>query len=153
MSNYVQSSLMPGEKIVYEAKLSPYAMLPLLIMGLLLLVLYGLGLLLWLVAFWRYKNTELAVTNKRVIAKFGTKTIHTIELNLNKIEGIEVTQTTLGRLLNYGSLVIRGTGSMRQPIPGISNPLGFRQAYTGAVDAISSQPPSNYSMQGAPGTA
>lgn len=153
MSSYVQNSLMAGEKVLYEAKPSLWSMLPLFIMVFLFLVLYGLGLIFWLVAYWRYRSTELAITNKRVIANFGVKTVHTIELNLNKIEGIQVSQGYFGRLLNYGSLLISGTGKLQQPIPGISNRLQFRQAFTGAVDAISPHAAPSYSMQGTPGTA
>ncbi len=135
MGSYVQSSLLPGETVIYEGKLSFWSLLPLIIIGFFLLFLWGFGLFFWLLAFIRYQTTELAITNKRVIAKFGFISRYSIELNLNKIEGIQVIQGILGRIFNYGSLAISGTGSLKEPVPGISNPLGFRQAFSGAHDA------------------
>ena len=139
MSSYVQGSLMSGEQVVYEGKLSFWSLLPLIILGFLLLFAWGLGLIFWLLAFIRYQTTELAITNKRVIAKFGFISRRTIELNLNRIEGIQVIQGILGRIFNYGSLVVSGTGSLKEPIPGISNPLAFRQAFSSAHDAATTR--------------
>ncbi len=139
MGSYVRSSIMPGEQIMYEGRLSIWSLLPLIILGFLLLFLWGLGLIFWLTAFIRYRTTELAVTNKRVIAKFGFISRRTIELNLSRIEGIQVIQGILGRIFDYGSLVISGTGSMKEPIPGIANPLGFRQAFSSVHDAATAR--------------
>ena len=59
-------------------------------------------------AFVIYKTTEIAITNKRIIAKFGFISRRTIEINLQKIESIQVDQNVLGRLLDYGTIVIAG---------------------------------------------
>jgi len=74
-------------------------------------------------------TTELAITNRRIIAKFGFLRRDTIEINLSKIESIRVEQSIFGRMLNYGSLVIIGTGGSREPIPEIVDPLEFRRQY------------------------
>ena len=74
-------------------------------------------------------TTELAITNRRIIAKFGFLRRDTIEINLSKIESIRVEQSIFGRMLNYGSLVIIGTGGSREPIPEIVDPLEFRRRY------------------------
>ena len=139
MGSYVQGSLMSGEQVLYEGKLSIWSLLPLIILGLLLLVFWGLGLIFWLAAYIRFRTTELAVTNKRVIAKFGFISRRTIELNLSRIEGVQVIQGILGRIFDYGSLIISGTGGMKEPIPGIANPLGFRQAFASAHDAATAR--------------
>src|SRR5690349_12949486 len=105
-----------------------WSLLPLLLAGLLTLWAMGIGLLFWLVAFIRYKTTELAFTNKRVIAKFGFISRRTVELNLMKVESVQVDQGIFGRIFNFGTLVISGAGNPQAPIPGISDPMSFRRA-------------------------
>ena len=59
----------------------------------------------------------------------------TVEINLNKVESLQVDQGLLGRMLNFGTLVIAGTGTSHEPIVGISEPLEFRKAFISAQDA------------------
>jgi uncharacterized membrane protein YdbT with pleckstrin-like domain len=129
MVSYLKSTLIDDEKLIYEAKISVWSLLPLLVLGFFLLFLWGLGLLCWLAAFIPYKTTELAFTNKRVIAKFGFISRQTVELNLAKVESVQVNQGILGRISNYGTLVISGAGNPQAPIPGISNPMTFRRSF------------------------
>lgn len=129
MSSYVKSVLGPSEKVEYEAKVSIWSLMPLFIIGLLLLPLYGLGLLFWIAAFLRYISTELAITDKKIIAKFGFIKRDTIELLLPKIESIQVNQSLFGRMLNYGSIVVSGAGNPQAPVPGISDPIQFRRSF------------------------
>ena len=137
MSSYVQGVLSGGEVIQYEAKVSMWSMMPLFIWGLLLLPLYGFGLLFWLGAYLRYVSTELVVTNKKVIAKFGFIQRDTIELLLPKIESIQVNQSLFGRMLNYGSIVVSGAGNPQAPIPGVSKPIEFRKQFMVTQEKIS----------------
>ena len=115
--------------MVYQGKVSIWSLVPLLLLGLIFLAFYGLGLLFWAAAAIRYLTTELAITNKRVIAKFGLISRSTIEINLQKIESIQVNQGILGRIFNFGSIVVSGAGNPQAPIPGISSPLQFRRAF------------------------
>lgn len=129
MSNYVEGSLTKGEQVVHQGKVSLWSLAPLILLGFIFLALYGLGLLFWIAAAIRYLTTELAITNKRVIAKFGLISRSTIEINLQKIESIQVNQGILGRIFNFGSIVVSGAGNPQAPIPGISSPLEFRRAF------------------------
>lgn len=135
MGSYVQGALTPGEQVEYEGHVSIWSLLPLIVLGFLFLAVWGLGLIFWLVALIRYKTTELAVTNKRIIAKFGFISRTTIELNLRKAESIQVHQGILGRIFNFGSIVISGGGSPQAPVPGISQPLEFRRAFLSTQEA------------------
>lgn len=134
MASYIEGALIKDEKITYTGNISLWSLAPLIFLGLLFVGLFGLGLIFWLVAFIRYKTTELAVTNKRVIAKFGFISRKTIELNINKVESIQVDQGILGRIFNYGSLVISGAGNPQAPIPGISDPMNFRRVFMETQD-------------------
>ncbi|CAG0989764.1 PH domain-containing protein [Geobacter sp.] len=134
MTSYLEGALIKDEKVMYTGNISLWCLAPLIILGFLFLILYGFGLIFWLVAFVRYKTTELAVTNKRVIAKFGFISRKTIELNINKVESIQVNQGVLGRIFNYGSLTISGAGNPQAPITGISKPMDFRRVFMETQD-------------------
>lgn len=136
MGSYVDNSLIKDEKAIYTGKISVWSLLPLLLLGLLLLGVMGLGLIFWLAAFIRYKTTELAFTNKRVIAKFGFISRRTVELNLMKVESVQVDQGIFGRIFNFGTLVISGAGNPQAPIPGISDPMSFRRALMEYQDGL-----------------
>jgi uncharacterized membrane protein YdbT with pleckstrin-like domain len=129
MASYVEGALTKGEQVVYQGKVSVWSLVPLLLLGLIFLAFYGLGLLFWIAAAIKYFTTELAITNKRVIAKFGLISRSTIEINLQKIESIQVNQGILGRIFNFGSIVVSGAGNPQAPIPGISSPLQFRREF------------------------
>ena len=118
MASYVESALTKGEQVVYKGKVSIWSLAPTLLLGLILLPLYGIGLLFWAVAAIKYLTTELAITNKRVIAKFGLISRSTIEINLQRIESIQVNQGILGRIFNFGSIIVSGAGNPQAPIPG-----------------------------------
>ena len=133
MASYIEDALIKDEKIVYTGRVSLWSLAPLIIIGL-LTIWIGIGLIFWVIAFIRYKTTELAFTNKRVIAKFGFISRHTVELNINKVESIQVKQGILGRIFNFGTLVISGAGNPQAPIPGISEPMTFRRAFMEAQD-------------------
>jgi uncharacterized membrane protein YdbT with pleckstrin-like domain len=129
MGSYVDSNLIKGEEVQYEGKTSIWSLLPKILLGLLLLPFLGLGLLLWISAAITYYTTELAITNKRVVAKFGLIRRNTVEMNISKVESIQVDQGILGRIFNYGSVLVAGAGDPKAPIPGISNPLVFKKNF------------------------
>ena len=134
MASYIKDALIPGETIVYEGHISLWHLAPLILLGTVLLPLFGIGLIFWLIAYVRYKTTELAITTKRVVAKFGFISRSTVEININKVESIQVNQGILGRIFDYGSLVIAGAGTPQAPMPGISKPMEFRRAFMEAQD-------------------
>jgi len=129
MGSYVASNLINGETIKYEGKVSVWSLLPKILIGLVLLPVYGLGLLFWISAAITYYTTELAITDKRVVAKFGLIRRDTVEMNISKIESIQVEQGVIGRIFNFGSIVVAGAGDPKAPIPGISTPLMFRKRF------------------------
>ncbi|MDO8178550.1 MAG: PH domain-containing protein [Undibacterium sp.] len=137
MASYIESALIKDEKVIYTGNISLWSLAPSLAVGVLLLFAWGLGVIFLLLAYIRYKTTELAFTNKRVIAKFGFISRQTVELNINKVESIQVNQGILGRIFDYGTLVISGAGNPQAPIPGISNPMAFRRAFMESQDSAS----------------
>ncbi|HVA34874.1 MAG TPA: PH domain-containing protein [Stellaceae bacterium] len=83
-----------------------------------------------LVAALRRWTTEIAVTDRRVIFKRGLIRRHTIEMNMDKVESVDVDQSLGGRILGYGDIVVRGTGSSIEPFRRIAAPLEFRNQVT-----------------------
>ena len=93
--------------------------------------LIGLAAFLsFLQAWFRRATTEVAVTDPRVILKRGFIRRHTVEMNMQKVESVDVDQSQLGRLFNYGSVTIRGTGTTLERLARIDQPLKLRSAIT-----------------------
>ncbi len=136
MSSYIEGALVPGEEILYSGHVSAWSLVGWILLGLLLLPVWGLGIVFLIVAYVKFKTTELAITSKRVIAKFGFISRHTVELSLSKIESIQVSQGVIGRICNYGSLLVSGGGTPQATIPNISDPLGFRRAFVEAQEKV-----------------
>ena len=96
-------------------------------MGWLLLVVAGV---IFLGAWFRRLITELSVTNHRVIYKSGFIRRHTVEMNMDKVETVNVDQSILGRLLGYGTIHVLGTGQGIEGLGHIASPLTLRNAIT-----------------------
>ena len=135
MATYIDQILIDGEQVIYRARLSLWSQFVLLALGAILLPAFGLGLILWLWAWLVCKTTELAITNKRIVSKSGIIRRSTMELRLDKIESIKVDQGLVGRLLNFGSITISGTGGDKTPLESIADPLQFQKHFMSAVDA------------------
>ena len=73
-------------------------------------------------------TTEIAVTNARVIYKRGLVARYVGEINIDRIEGVNILQGVMGRILNYGRLAIRGMGIGEVILPPIADPIAFRKA-------------------------
>ncbi len=134
MASYIEGALVSGEQIVHTGHVSLWGLWHLIFLGVVLLPAFGIGLIFLAVAFIRYKSTELAVTTKRIIVKSGFIGRKTIEINLSKAESIQVDQGILGRMFDFGTLVISGTGTSHAPLAGIAGPLAFRKAFIEAQD-------------------
>jgi uncharacterized membrane protein YdbT with pleckstrin-like domain len=167
MSNYIDDSLIAGEEVVHRARLTWWSQAGFLIVGALLAaalagivffardrtvpldaghvaimaaVVAVVALICLVIASVKMRSTEIAITTKRVIAKFGFVTRHTVEINLDKVESLRVEQGVWGRMLNYGTILISGSGTAVAPIPNIADPLVFRRKFMEATDRPISMP-------------
>lgn len=152
--SYVQSVLVPDETVIVQARthwfiyLAAWFWLAVAAVFVLLLplpwsvlgyLLLACGLFLFIKAWLYVHSTELAVTTRRVIAKFGLIRRETVELRHSKVESLHVNQTIIGRLFNYGSIVVTGSGGTNAPIPYIADPLRFRSAALTGMEALSAE--------------
>jgi uncharacterized membrane protein YdbT with pleckstrin-like domain len=87
--------------------------------------------------------TEMAVTNKRVLIKTGMGNRRTLDLMLSRVESIAVEETFWGRMMGYGSVVVRGTGGTPESFVMISHPQEFRRSVQGQIgqEPIGAHPP------------
>ncbi len=137
--SYIDDSLIPGETVVHQARVSWWSQAGILVLGV-LLVPVVIGVFFLVFAWVKVRSTELAITNKRVIAKFGFIKRDTVEINLGKVEAVRVEQGFWGRMLNFGTILLSGTGGSIEPIPNIADPLVFRRKFMEATDRPMTMP-------------
>jgi len=137
--SYIDESLIEGEVVLHRARISWWSQAGMIVLGVLLLVVV-VGLFLLIGAWIKVHSTELAITNRRVIAKFGFIKRDTVEINLEKVEALRVEQGFWGRILNFGTILMTGTGGSLEPIPNIADPLVFRRKFMEATDRPMNMP-------------
>jgi len=151
---YIENNLIEGESVIYHARLhwiiliKPF-LVSLVFIGASIVLFYfalkdpapdnapllkQIGIVLavlavipLIVGIIRRSSREYAVTSKRVIMQIGSVQRKTEEMFLNKIESIGVDQSVTGRMLGYGTVVIRGTGGSFEPFHRVSAPLELRR--------------------------
>ena len=148
--SYIEGNLIGGEQVLYSGQISLWSLSKWIFFGIigvtfifykspLVIVPFiaGVGCFIWAVI--QFISTELAVTNKRVIAKYGWVARRTVEIGLGKVESVEVQQSIHQRILGYGSVFVSGTGSHKARIANVQDPMAFRQAFLGALDKYDKQ--------------
>jgi len=135
--SYVDKNLMNGENVIHRTKIHWAIFIPsilILLAGLVLLsikyigiIVIGFALVNILVVFLNYTSAEFAITNKRVIIKVGFIKRQSLETLLSKVEGIQVSQGVIGRIFNFGTIAVTGTGGSRERFSTIEKPMEFRK--------------------------
>ena len=153
MARYIDDILQPGEKVLYSTNAHWIFYLPAIaawivaiafllasrmfftdtpmLLCLSLAAISALVALYWMLRAWFHRwTTETDVTNMRVVHKTGFIKRRTFEMSLDKVESVDVNQTILGRMLNYGDVTVRGVGEGFETIKTIASPLDFRNHIT-----------------------
>ena len=91
-------------------------------------ILMAAAILTFIYGVAKRNATEMAVTNRRVLIKTGMTSRRTLDLMLSRVESIAVQESTVGRLLGYGSVIVRGTGGTPEAFLMIAHPQEFRRA-------------------------
>jgi uncharacterized membrane protein YdbT with pleckstrin-like domain len=153
MGRYIDDILQPGEKVLYSTNAHWIFYLPAiwawLVVVLLLVVsrltpnenvvllcfasaaVVAIAALYLTARGWFHRlTTETDVTNLRVVHKEGFIKRRTFEISLDKVESVDVDQSILGRILNYGNVTVMGVGEGHKTIPTIASPLKFRSFIT-----------------------
>ena len=153
MGRYIDDILQPGEKVLYSTNAHWIYFLPAIIgwiLAAVFLVLSGvvpagpsvliclslaaisaIAALYKTVTAWFHRwTTETDVTNFRVVHKTGFIKRQTFEMSVDKVESVDVDQSILGRILNYGDVTVLGVGEGGKTLDTIASPLAFRNAIT-----------------------
>jgi uncharacterized membrane protein YdbT with pleckstrin-like domain len=153
MGRYIDDILQPGEKVLYSTNAHWIFYLPSIAAWivaiafvvasrmfvtdtpvLLCLALAAISAIFalyrMLIAWFHRWTTETDVTNLRVVHKTGFIKRRTFEMSLDKVESVDVNQSILGRILNYGDVTVRGVGEGAETIKTIASPLDFRNHIT-----------------------
>lgn len=91
------------------------------------LICFLVGAALLCIGLLKRNVTEMAVTNKRVIVKTGLTERRTTEILLSRIESVVVDEPAMGRILGYGTVIVRGTGGTPEIFEKIQHPLKLRE--------------------------
>jgi uncharacterized membrane protein YdbT with pleckstrin-like domain len=150
--SYVDKNLIQGESVVYRGSLTrlPYGWalaagalsvaaavfrnyFPARHHWLAAVGLAGVTVVAWLWARIRIGSAEFVVTNRRVMIKLGVMQRRTVETMLSKVEGVAVEQGLAGRIFDYGTITVTGTGGTRETFEHIAAPLEFRLQVQGQL--------------------
>ncbi len=118
MGRYVNNHLIRDEEVVFETRLHWITFLT-----------FKSLITLTLSAWFARGFSEFVITNRRIIIKTGIISRTSFEMNLSKIESVNVDQSIAGRIFNYGSITIIGSGGTRESFHDIAKPLAFRKAF------------------------
>jgi len=150
--SYVERVLQPGEVIQHTAAIHWIVYWPGALFALGALAAYGYGelhsegrtflqvvaglsgliaLFLLVPEWFTWWTTEIAVTNRRIIYKQGFIRRSTVEMHMDKVESVDVDQSILGRIFDYGDVIVKGTGTGFEPLNTIAKPLDLRNHITG----------------------
>lgn len=91
-------------------------------------LVFALVGLIWSALVWlTYQFSSLTIKKKQVVLRTGILVRQTVDVPLSKIESIDIKQSIIGSLFQYGSLVITGTGGTRQSMSYVAKPLTCRR--------------------------
>jgi uncharacterized membrane protein YdbT with pleckstrin-like domain len=147
--SYIKNVLQPGETIRYRGSVHWILYLWAIVLALVAAAIaavssmiswpYGwilvagcllIALVLALRAWFIRWMTEIVVTDRRVIYAHGFIQRHSVEVHMDKIESVDVDQSALGRLFDYGDVTIHGTGTTLEPLRAVDRPIAFRNEVT-----------------------
>jgi uncharacterized membrane protein YdbT with pleckstrin-like domain len=155
--SYIDGNLLDGEQVVFRTRLhwllfmAPVLLTVFVLLPIAWLLFAGswssfawiplsIAFFIFLAAFIKQQSSDFAVTNKRVMIKVGVFHTRSVELLLSKIEAIIVDQSLMGRMFDYGDIIVTGSGGTQESFSHIQSPLNFRRAVQSITDVERSPP-------------
>jgi uncharacterized membrane protein YdbT with pleckstrin-like domain len=146
--SYVKRVLQPGEEVRHISSIHWIVYWPGVAVAILAIAVFWLADGRYLPRVWEYSAyafglvalfllvrelfqwliTEIAVTNRRVIYKKGLVRLHTNEMNMDKVESVQVNQSVLGRMFDFGTVRILGTGEGFEALQTVARPIALRNS-------------------------
>lgn len=159
---YTESTLTPGEEIElvgrlhYFALIIPFCLTALSVIAVFTALSYSkllmhynqplyylavwlpvTALIIFTISAWLKRNLiEMVCTSKRVVKRTGIINVTTEELHRERIESVEIRQSILGRIFNYGDILFSGTGTSKVVFKFINQPRLMKQI----IDSVINRP-------------
>ena len=133
MGKYVENNLNRNETIIRKAVLHPGELIKAWVFGILFCWFFLIPLINAIKVTITYCNTELAITNKRVIGKAGFANSAAIDAPLSKVQNVNTSSGLWGKIFGYGNVVIM-TAADKIPFSGIRKPEEFKRALMAQID-------------------
>jgi uncharacterized membrane protein YdbT with pleckstrin-like domain len=147
---YIEEILQPDEKLLFSTTIHWMIYLPGIALWIVAIAIYLVGAnmaspQIWILgalavaliaaistfrAWFIRWTTEIDVTDRRIVFKRGFIRRHTVEMNMDKVESVDVDQSILSRIFDFGDIVVRGTGHGIEPLHNVQAPLQFRNYVT-----------------------
>jgi len=94
--------------------------------GISALILLLIGVLWGLFSTVSLQTSEIAITDRRLIIRVGFPLRRTYDVPLDQIDMVDVYQPSLGKILNFGKIILGFTGKGRGAFRMVASPLEFR---------------------------
>lgn len=147
--SFIEKNLANNEKIVYKGNLHWWIYMKnilLIVFGVIIIntaknnlgsgvggVLVMIALIGLVGAYMRSKSSEFVVTNRRIMLKTGVLRRKLVELQLNRAEGLSVDQGIIGRMFNFGSIIVT-SGGVKEVFSPIAKPYEFKKQVNNAIE-------------------
>jgi uncharacterized membrane protein YdbT with pleckstrin-like domain len=147
--SFIEKNLANNEKIVYKGNLHWWIYMKnilLIVLGIIIIsaaknnfangvggIIVIIALIGLIGAYMRSKSSEFVVTNRRIMLKTGVLKRKLVELQLNRAEGLMVDQGVIGRMFNYGGIIVT-SGGVREVFTPIAQPYEFKRQINNAIE-------------------
>jgi len=135
--SYTNTSLSGNEYIIRLTSFTWWINIKWLALGIVLVPFtLGWSMIIPAISFIERYFTEYAVTSQGILVKRGIIRRKVSRISIKKIEGVELRQSILGRILNYGTIVVRGTGSDAVMFDYVGSPVGFQSLINDQISIL-----------------
>ncbi|HVX30400.1 MAG TPA: PH domain-containing protein [Nitrolancea sp.] len=105
--------------------------------GIVLLIASLVPIVIGLIKFLNWRNEVYAVTNDRIIQVEGLLSRRVFDSSLEKVNDILLTQSLIGRMLDYGTIeIITGSDAGLNRLDALKDPLDFKRAILDARNEL-----------------
>jgi len=103
-------SLDKSEEVLWQGEPRIHSIIPALVIGVPLTLVFGIGILIMVGAYLNIKNTDFLVTSQGIYRKQGVMSRSVQKIGFDKIQNISFSQTALGNYFGYGNVEVSTAG-------------------------------------------
>jgi membrane protein YdbS with pleckstrin-like domain len=130
-------SLDEGETVEWVGQPAAVSLVPAVLVGVPLILAFGIGLLVILGAYLTVANTDFVVTSTTLYHRRGVLSTNIESVGLDRIQNTEYSQSLSGKQLGYGTIEISTAGSSGADVTfrSIENPREVRDLVAGLTSS------------------